>query len=176
MNAASCSPDAATGAAELAYVRKHGLLNGKVNNAALSGVTVFVIKSHAIAEGVHGKVVQDVLDAGLEISCLGLRRLSPPDAADFMEIYKGVLPECDAVVRDMATGAVLVLEVRAENAVQIGRELCGPYDPDIAKTLRPETLRARYGHDRVRNAVHCTDLPEAGPSDSEFMFRLLKAD
>lgn len=40
------------------------------------------------------------------------------------------------------------------------RELCGPYDPEIAKTLRPNTIRSMFGIDRVKNAVHCTDLEE----------------
>ncbi len=42
------------------------------------------------------------------------------------------------------------------------RGLCGPYDPEIAKTIRPNTIRAKFGVDRVKNAVHCTDLPEDG--------------
>ena len=35
-------------------------------------------------------------------------------------------------------------------------------DPEIAKNLRPNTLRARFGHTRTHNGVHCTDLPEDG--------------
>lgn len=42
------------------------------------------------------------------------------------------------------------------------RGLCGPHDPEIARTIRPNTLRAKFGIDRVKNAVHCTDLPEDG--------------
>lgn len=33
----------------------------------------------------------------------------------------------------------------------------------VAQELRPTSLRARFGSDRVRNAVHCSDLPEDGP-------------
>lgn len=38
----------------------------------------------------------------------------------------------------------------------------GPIDPEVASHLRPDTLRAKYGVNRVENAVHCTDLPEDG--------------
>lgn len=31
---------------------------------------------------------------------------------------------------------------------------------EIARVLRPNTLRALFGIDKVRNAVHCTDLAE----------------
>ncbi len=33
-------------------------------------------------------------------------------------------------------------------------------DPDIAQHIRPGTLRARFGISKVKNAVHCTDLPD----------------
>ena len=72
----------------------------------------------------------------------------------------------------MTTGPCIVLEVRQENAVASFRELCGPMDPEIAKNLRPNTLRARYGSDRVKNAVHCTDLPEDGVLESQYFFQI----
>jgi nucleoside-diphosphate kinase len=31
---------------------------------------------------------------------------------------------------------------------------------EIARHIRPRTLRALYGRDKVKNAVHCTDLAE----------------
>lgn len=56
----------------------------------------------------------------------------------------------------------VVLEVRQEHAVQMFREFCGPHDPAIAKVLRPNSIRSIFGEDRVKNAVHCTDLEEDG--------------
>ena len=31
---------------------------------------------------------------------------------------------------------------------------------EIARHIRPRTLRALYGKDKMKNAVHCTDLAE----------------
>ena len=42
------------------------------------------------------------------------------------------------------------------------REFCGPMDPEIARHIRPQTIRAMFGLDKISNAVHCTDLPEDG--------------
>ena len=36
-------------------------------------------------------------------------------------------------------------------------------DPEIAKHLRKNTLRAKFGVSKIKNAIHCTDLPEDGP-------------
>jgi nucleoside-diphosphate kinase len=32
----------------------------------------------------------------------------------------------------------------------------------MARTVRPKSLRAIYGKDKGKNAVHCTDLNEDG--------------
>lgn len=48
----------------------------------------------------------------------------------------------------------------------------GPSDPELAKQLRPNSLRAKFGLDKVRNGVHCTDLPEDGILEVSFVFVL----
>jgi nucleoside-diphosphate kinase len=62
-----------------------------------------------------------------------------------------------------------------ETAVEPFRQLCGPADPEVAKVLRPHSLRARYGRDRSRNALHCTDLEEDGPLEVDYFFKILQA-
>ena len=50
--------------------------------------------------------------------------------------------------------------MRQNNAVAALRELCGPHDPEMARSLRPKSIRATLGRDKSKNAVHCTDLSE----------------
>jgi nucleoside-diphosphate kinase len=45
-------------------------------------------------------------------------------------------------------------------------------DPEIAKNLRPNTIRGKFGRDRVMNAIHCTDLPEDGGLEVEYFFSI----
>lgn len=45
---------------------------------------------------------------------------------------------------------------------------------DIAKELRPNTIRAKFGKDKVKNAIHVTDLPEDAPLEIEYFFQLLE--
>jgi nucleoside-diphosphate kinase len=101
--------------------------------------------------------------------------LDKPTAEEFFEVYKGVLPEFIPLVEHMTSGPCIVLEVRQENVVQTFRQLVGPHDPEIAKCLRPNTLRAKFGSDRVRNAIHCTDLPEDGVLETEYFFNIMQS-
>jgi len=66
------------------------------------------------------------------------------------------------MVEELTNGPCIALEVRQENVVALLRELCGPHDPEMARTVRPKSLRAVYGRDKSKNGVHCTDLPEDG--------------
>ena len=54
------------------------------------------------------------------------------------------------------------------------RETAGPWDVDIAKEIRPQSIRGKFGENNVRSAVHCTDLPTDGVSDCEYCFRIMQ--
>lgn len=95
-----------------------------------------------------------------------------PTAEEFLEVYRGVLPEFTQMAEQMTTGPCIVMEIRQENAVNSFRELVGPMDPEIAKNLRPKTLRAKFGIDRARNGIHCTDLQEDGGLECEYWFQI----
>jgi nucleoside-diphosphate kinase len=117
-----------------------------------------------------------ILQNGFEISALEMFNLSRPVVEEFYGVYKGVLPEYVPLIEHMSNGPVIVLEVRQENAVASFREFVGPHDPEIAKHLRPNTIRAQFGIDKVKNAVHCTDLPEDGVLECEYFFNTLQAN
>ncbi len=44
----------------------------------------------------------------------------------------------------------------------------------MAKTVRGKSIRAVYGKDKGRNAVHCTDLDEDGVLEVEYFFNILQ--
>jgi nucleoside-diphosphate kinase len=142
--------------------------------AVLNNCTCCVIKPHVVFEANAGRIIDQILSEGFEISALQMFFLDKATSEEFLEVYKGVLPEFGAMSGHLTTGPSIVLEVRQENAVNSFRDLCGPHDPEIAKTLRPSTLRAKFGSDRVKNAVHCTDLAEDGPLEAEYFFTVLQ--
>ncbi|KAJ9460936.1 Nucleoside diphosphate kinase [Diplonema papillatum] len=143
------------------------------SSATMKNCTLAIVKPHAVAK-CGGAIVDAINTEGFEISAFRCLTMDKADAADFMEVYKGVVAEYTKLVEQLSSGPCWVMEVQAEDPVRSFRELCGPRDPDVAKTLRPHTLRAKYGVNRVENAIHCTDLPEDGVLEADFFFDLLR--
>lgn len=55
------------------------------------------------------------------------------------------------------------------------KSVVGCFDPNLGRQRGEQnTLRARYGVDVARNAMHCTDVPEESVLESEFFFVLLQ--
>jgi len=127
-----------------------------------------------VKEGRAGQVIDMILQAGFEVSAMEMFYLDRPTAEEFWDVYKGVLAEYNPMLEHLSSGPLIALEVRQENVIEKLRQLVGPTDPEIAKHLRPNTVRAHFGHERVRNAVHCTDMPEDGVIECEYFFKALQ--
>jgi nucleoside-diphosphate kinase len=132
-----------------------------------------VIKPHLVKSGLVGDVLNTVLEQGYEISALQTFDLTRTNAAEFLEVYKGVVQDFSTVVAEFSAGTVVAMELRAEDAVPNFRKTAGPWDVEMAKELYPDSIRGRLGVDGVRNAVHCTDLQSDAKSECEYFFDLL---
>lgn len=171
-NAVHGSDSSESASRELNFVFGKG--NRVKNIPQLSNCSCLIIKPHTILEGNAGKIIDLVLSQGFEISSMEMFYLDKTTAEEFFEVYKGVLPEYAALIDHVTTGPIIAMEVRQDNVVPSLRSLVGPHDPEIAKILRPNTIRALFGQDRVKNAVHCTDLPEDGVLEVQYFFELLQ--
>ena len=112
--------------------------------AVMNNCAMLIIKPHIIESGMEGRIIDRILEEGFEISGMNMVQLDKATAEEFFEVYKGVLPEYAPMVEHATSGPVLALEIRQENVVPALRELVGPHDPQIAKQLRPNTLRYIY--------------------------------
>lgn len=130
-----------------------------------------VIRPHAVADGHCGSIIGLI---PFEISAMELFKLDEVAAAEFLEVYDGVVPHYQASIQHLAIGPCLALELQGPNCVAEFRRVCGPWDVDFAKELRPDSIRAKFGEDTVQNAVHCTDLPEDGELESKYFFQILQ--
>ena len=110
----------------------------------------------AIAAGRGGAVLSDVVGSGLRVSALRMFDLSLTCAEEFLEVYRGVVPDYSAMTVEMASGSCLALEVGAGGgaaAVPRARELVGPRDYDTAVAVRAPRGGSGRGSHAV--AVRC---------------------
>ncbi|KAI3369053.1 hypothetical protein L3Q82_026022, partial [Scortum barcoo] len=161
------SDSVAAAARELEFFFPSTIGHGPSNTALYTDCTCCIIKPHAISEdcavySLTGKILNSVSAAGFEISALQMFNVDRANAEEFYEVYKGVVTEYPSMVTELCSGPCMVLEIHGTDSPKTFREFCGPADPEISRHLRPNTLRALYGKDKVKNAVHCTDLPEDG--------------
>ncbi|KAM7410496.1 hypothetical protein PAMA_001778 [Pampus argenteus] len=167
------SDSLAAAARELEFFFPSTIGHGPSNTAIYTDCTCCIIKPHAISEGLTGKILNSISAAGFEISALQMFTVDRVNAEKFYEVYKGVVTEYPSMVTELCSGPCMVLEIHGTDAPKSFREFCGPADPEIAQHLRPTTLRALYGKDKVKNAVHCTDLPEDGVLEVQYFFKIL---
>lgn len=139
--------------------------------------SLLLVRPHAIKAGMLGRIVDQVLGSGFRVLGLKMVQLTRPNAQEFLEVYRGVVPECMDWVEELSAGKCVALQLvhksKPESTVLAVRELCGAHDPEIAGHLHGSSLRALYGESKVKNAVHCTDLPEDGPLEVDYFFQLL---
>ncbi|XP_072901580.1 nucleoside diphosphate kinase homolog 7 isoform X1 [Hemitrygon akajei] len=146
---------------------------GPLNTAKCIDCTLCIIKPHAIAEGLAGKILSTIEEMGFNYSALQMFNMERANAEEFLEVYKGVVSEYNSMVMELCSGPCLALELQGKEIQKSFRECCGPLDPEIARHLRPRSLRALYGKTKVQNAVHCTDLPEDGVLEVQYFFKIL---
>ena len=138
--------------------------------------TCAVVRPHIIRDGLLGQLLTalQAADSDLRITGLELLWLTENRARQFLEPYRGAVAEFPALAAELASGPALALALswpcQTDGAVEAFRRVVGPRDPAVAALLRPDSLRARFGRDRVRNALHCTDLEEDGPLECRFFF------
>lgn len=79
-------------------------------------------------------------------------------------VSKKFFPE---LLEFMQSGPVLVVAVLGENAIDKLRKLVGATDPAEAKE---GTIRALYGTDKTRNAIHASDSLESAKAELKRFF------
>lgn len=133
------------------------------------GRGVVIVKPHALLRS--GNIIDALLQKfdliAIQSFCLGRT-----DAEDFFGIYKDDA-DFQGTIEQMISGMCFAIEVKGEQVVSKLREFCGPPDPEIAKKLFPQSLRAKYGQDKIKNAVHCSELEQDGELESKFFFSIL---
>lgn len=143
------------------------------NMARFRDSTLGIVKPHAVIGGLTGPIIKEISSAGLKVTAAQLHNIEKVNAQEFYEVYKGVVSEYNQMVDELISGPCIALEISGDNAHGTFRELVGPSDPEIARHLRPHTIRAKFGQDKIKNSLHCTDLPDDSTLEVEYFFKIL---
>ena len=128
--------------------------------------TFGIVKPDAVAAGAIGGVIDLIEKSHLKVVGLRYLKLSPEQAQGFYAVHKA-RPFFSDLVRFMTSGPCVVMALEGENAVAKYREVMGATD---SKKAAAGTIRAKYGTDIEKNAVHGSDSPDNAKIELGFFF------
>ncbi len=118
--------------------------------------TLAIIKPDAVAKRVAGQILQRIEEAGFQIRAMRLIHLTRAEAEGFYAVHRE-RPFYGSLTTFMSEGPVIVMALRAPDAIRKWRTLMGPTDPAKAEA---GTIRRDFGSTIERNATHGSDAPE----------------
>jgi nucleoside-diphosphate kinase len=128
--------------------------------------TLSIVKPDAVERHATGAILQTFEEAGLRLVALKMMRLTEAQARGFYAVHRE-RPFYDSLVKFMTSGPIVVSVLEGEDAIARNRELMGATD---SKRAAPGTIRARFGTDVERNAVHGSDGPETARIEIAYFF------
>jgi nucleoside-diphosphate kinase len=129
--------------------------------------TFGIVKPDAVAKGAVGGVIDMIEKGGLKVVALRMTLMSRPEAEGFYAVHKA-RPFFGALITFMTSGPCVVMALEGESAISRYRELMGPTDSTKAPA---GTIRAKYGTDIEKNAVHGSDGPDTARFELGYFFR-----
>ncbi len=128
--------------------------------------TFGIVKPDAVGKSAIGAVIALIEKSGLRIVALRHTQLSDAQAEGFYAVHKA-RPFFKDLVAFMTSGPCVLMALEGENAISRYRELMGATD---SKKAVAGTIRAAYGTDIERNAVHGSDGPDSARIELGFFF------
>ncbi len=126
--------------------------------------TLGIIKPDAVATAKVGRILAHIEAAGIAIEALRLVRLREPEARGFYQVHRH-RPFFEELVAFMCSGPCVLMVLGGEGVIERYRALMGATDPARAA---PNTLRALYGSNVERNAVHGSDSAATAAEEIAF--------
>jgi nucleoside-diphosphate kinase len=132
--------------------------------------TLAIIKPDAFSRNMTGQII--AMAEAKELSIIGakLLHLTEEEARGFYRVHreKGFF---DSLTQFMSEGPIMVLAFQGENAITRWRETMGATNPSEAEE---GTIRAQFGEDIERNAVHGSDSSESSSMELSYFFNELE--
>lgn len=119
--------------------------------------TLFIIKPDAYKEKLVGKIITKIEEGGFKITKMTLKKLTRKEAENLYDVHR-YRDFFEPLVLFILEGPIIALILERENAIKHLRGAIGKTNP---KESEPGTIRALYGTNKSRNAVHASDSKES---------------
>ena len=128
--------------------------------------TFAIIKPDAIKNRYTGKIYDRILEAGFNVLCAKLLKMTKSQAEEFYAVHKD-RPFYSELTEFMSSHACMVLALQKDNAVSAWRETIGATNP---KEAIEGTIRRDFANNVQENAVHGSDSDENAEKEIAFFF------
>ncbi len=135
--------------------------------------TLIIIKPDAVGKGATGKIIDRFIEEGFKIIGLKMFKFTKDQARKFYIVHKD-RPFYGELVEFMTSGPVVACVLEGEKAISRVREIIGPTDSEEARKIAPNSIRALYGTDKGKNAIHASDSEESANYEISFIFSNLE--
>ncbi|MCX7823237.1 MAG: nucleoside-diphosphate kinase [Syntrophobacterales bacterium] len=128
--------------------------------------TLSIIKPDAVSRGVMGKIISRFEAEGITIIAAKMVRLTKEEAMAFYAVHRDK-PFYDSLTDFMSSGPIMVMVLEGQDVISRNRAIMGATNP---KQAEAGTIRAEFGTDVEKNAVHGSDSPETATKEIAFFF------
>jgi len=116
-----------------------------------------------------GKIIDMTSQDGFHFNNMKMFKWTKEQAQNFYEEHKGK-SFFEGLTDFMSSGPIVGMELSAECAIEKWRALIGPTNSHNARKDAPNSVRARFGTDGQRNAVHGSDAPATAEREIKLVF------
>ena len=132
-----------------------------------------MVKPDAFEKGAVGKIIDRFLQEGFKLRALKMFKFTKEQAEGFYYVHRE-RPFFQELVEFMTSGPVVAMVLEGEDAIKRIREIIGPTDSEEARKVAPNSIRALFGTDKGKNAVHASDSPESAQYEICYIFSRLE--
>ncbi len=131
--------------------------------------TLIIVKPDAMEKGALGKILDRFIQEGFKIKALKMFKFTKETAGEFYYVHKDK-PFYQELIEFMSSGPVVAAVLEGEDAIRRVREIIGPTDSEEARKVAPNSIRALFGTDKGKNAIHASDSPESAKFEICYIF------
>ncbi|XP_078063065.1 nucleoside diphosphate kinase homolog 5-like [Mustelus asterias] len=129
--------------------------------------TLAIIKPDAVDK--ETEIEEIILQSGFTIFQRRKMHLSPEEASEFYATHSGKM-FYPSLTAHLCSGPSVAMMLARPSAIKQWNDLLGPTDSQKAKETHPKSLRALYGTDKIRNALHGSDCFNMAEREIHFLF------